>query len=534
MHAIQSLLSRSGPAESPARTTAPGRQDSGSFAHALREADAARPRPQPEAAQPSPRGPIESQARRPEGRRPEGAARRESPARREDAGRRHDAGRREVEERAPSAPDDPTPADEARGEASRLDDDAATEVEAPTDRATEAASTADDEAGAAPTDDDEAGATSTGAPSTGAPSTGAPLPLPFPTVILAATLAESVSARSGGDAASAEGDLAGGPVASAELAGLSGTPGAADPNAPAGPATDADGAFALDPALTAGQDELSSTPAAAEELDTSALVAEAEAAAAQAEGQTDPHGGAEGQAGGDPAAALDPATLQPPTTAETIGPAADPFAALHAAMIQEREATDPASGLRPRAPTLDPGAPLPGAIAGLPRDPAAPGAVSAPTPSAAPPPPSVLDQVRVAIRPGLNEAHITLSPPELGRVAVRLLLRDGVLEARVEAETQAARVTLERHRHDLESALAQDGAPVRVEVVQTGEGARQDAPFGQAFGQHADQQRGQPGERLDPAPRAPNGATPNRPAAGGPQPSASARPGAGPRLDTLA
>lgn len=78
---------------------------------------------------------------------------------------------------------------------------------------------------------------------------------------------------------------------------------------------------------------------------------------------------------------------------------------------------------------------------------------------------SIVQQVQVAIRPGMSEARIALTPPELGKVAVRLLLRGGSLEARIVAETPAARVELEKHKVELERALSQDGQTVRVEVV---------------------------------------------------------------------
>lgn len=511
MDAIKSLLSRSGPAESLARGSAPGRQDPGSFAQALREAgDHRSPEPRPTSPSdprpPTPRRHGEGPSAGPQrgGRRaertPREGVRREEAGRREQIDRREDATRRDQEQPGAPAADDAARPEHETKETGSIERDEAPEGEGPTDDALDGQTQAD--------------------------ASAAALPLPFPTVILAATVAESVA----GAAAplSAEGDpadgatpgLAAAPEAATLAAGVPES--ASDLDALADATNDADGAFALDPALSADEDQLPSP--LAEGVDTTSL---ADAAEPGAEGQT----GADGQAG-DPAAALDRAAFQPAGAPATT-PNAAPFAALQAAMVQEREAAAPEAEPRPRAAALDPTAPLPGATPGLPRDPAAPAAISAPAPAAAPPPPSLVDQVRVAIRPGLNEAHITLSPPELGRVAVRLLLRDGVLEARVEAETQAARVTLERHRHDLETALAQDGAPVRVEVVQTSHGARQDAPFGQQLGQHADQRREPPGERLDPLTRAASGA-PSRPAAGGPHQPAPARSGAGLRLDTLA
>ncbi len=91
---------------------------------------------------------------------------------------------------------------------------------------------------------------------------------------------------------------------------------------------------------------------------------------------------------------------------------------------------------------------------------AAPAAPSAPG-EAAP----IVEQVRFVLGPGVSEARIDLAPAELGAVSVRIVLRDGALSARLEASTPVGRLTLEKHRAELEVALAIDGVAARVEVV---------------------------------------------------------------------
>jgi len=109
-------------------------------------------------------------------------------------------------------------------------------------------------------------------------------------------------------------------------------------------------------------------------------------------------------------------------------------------------------------------------------------AVSAPP--AAPPPPAetaraseILRQLRVQLGPELRSATIQLSPPELGRISIRLRVERGELSAVVRAEKRETLAALQRHVPELEATLGQLGIRARQIDLQLGfeqQGARQD------------------------------------------------------------
>ena len=80
-----------------------------------------------------------------------------------------------------------------------------------------------------------------------------------------------------------------------------------------------------------------------------------------------------------------------------------------------------------------------------------------------PPPPSpeqaasVLRQFRLHLSPGMRQATIQLQPAALGRIAIRITLRDGTARAEIRAESPAALEALERHVPELRAALENQG-----------------------------------------------------------------------------
>lgn len=134
------------------------------------------------------------------------------------------------------------------------------------------------------------------------------------------------------------------------------------------------------------------------------------------------------------------------------------------------QAPPPVTGSTPPPPSLPAIDLTPVARAAAPRDllPAAPAAPGTPAP--------LVDQVRFVLAPGVSEARIDLAPAELGAVSVRIVLRDGALSARLEAATPVGRLALEKHRAELEVALATDGVAARVEVVAPAERPPEVAP----------------------------------------------------------
>ncbi len=110
-------------------------------------------------------------------------------------------------------------------------------------------------------------------------------------------------------------------------------------------------------------------------------------------------------------------------------------------------------------------------------------AVEAKAPPAPPPHPEgserageILRQLRVQLSPELRTATIQLSPPELGRISIRIRVHGGELRALVRAEKRETLDALQRHVPELESTLEQLGIRASVFDLQLGfeqQGARQ-------------------------------------------------------------
>ena len=106
-------------------------------------------------------------------------------------------------------------------------------------------------------------------------------------------------------------------------------------------------------------------------------------------------------------------------------------------------------------------------------EPTAPAPTKAPPP--APPAPDmserageILRQVRVQLSPELRTATIQLSPPELGRISIRIRVERGELRALVRAERPETLAALERHVPELKATLEQLGIQARQFDLQLG------------------------------------------------------------------
>jgi flagellar hook-length control protein FliK len=108
--------------------------------------------------------------------------------------------------------------------------------------------------------------------------------------------------------------------------------------------------------------------------------------------------------------------------------------------------------------------------------------VEAKTPPAPPPPADserageILRQMRVQLSPELRTATIQLSPPELGRISIRMRVERGELRAHVRAERPETLQALERHVPELKATLESLGIQAREIDLQLGfeqQGTRQ-------------------------------------------------------------
>ena len=128
--------------------------------------------------------------------------------------------------------------------------------------------------------------------------------------------------------------------------------------------------------------------------------------------------------------------------------------------------------------------------------------------AAAPPPPpaesarasEILRQLRVQLAPGLRSATIQLSPPEFGRISIRIRLERGELSAVVRAEKRETLDALQRHVPELEATLGQLGIRAREIDLQLGfeqQGTRQGAqePPSSRGGDHEHDPRAREHER---------------------------------------
>jgi flagellar hook-length control protein FliK len=69
----------------------------------------------------------------------------------------------------------------------------------------------------------------------------------------------------------------------------------------------------------------------------------------------------------------------------------------------------------------------------------------------------VVQQVRLQLNTAQREATIQLDPPELGRIAIRLVVRKGRVDAELRVEERATLDVLARHVPELRAMLARDG-----------------------------------------------------------------------------
>jgi flagellar hook-length control protein FliK len=142
----------------------------------------------------------------------------------------------------------------------------------------------------------------------------------------------------------------------------------------------------------------------------------------------------EATAGGDEAPEREPfarpGAAQPAPAAERSQPAAE--RAFDVARVADRRAPRAEAPQPPQAPRQP--APLPPERAA-----------------------DVLRQVRLHLAPGLREATVRLQPAWLGRIAIRIALRDGRTTAEVRAESKSTLEALERHVPELRAALEQHG-----------------------------------------------------------------------------
>ncbi len=73
---------------------------------------------------------------------------------------------------------------------------------------------------------------------------------------------------------------------------------------------------------------------------------------------------------------------------------------------------------------------------------------------------AVLRQFRLQLHPALRAATLSLSPAELGRISIRLDVKDARVRAAVRAESAETLKILEYHLPELEASLAQQGLEV--------------------------------------------------------------------------
>jgi flagellar hook-length control protein FliK len=102
------------------------------------------------------------------------------------------------------------------------------------------------------------------------------------------------------------------------------------------------------------------------------------------------------------------------------------------------------------------------------------------------------EQMALMAKNGQSQLRLSLKPPELGGVSLRLMVDHGVVKATLTAESAAAKTALEAGLHDLRQQLAQQGLKLeRMEVLvnqngqdqgQAASGGRQGAGRGRGGG----------------------------------------------------
>ncbi len=204
----------------------------------------------------------------------------------------------------------------------------------------------------------------------------------------------------------------------------------------------------------------------------------------------------------DTVAAAGPAPASTDATPTENAPAASPSATAQAGDAPSAAAPDLAqAGAQERAPLVQPALTPETRLDG-----ARPVEAKAPP---APPPTAdhserageILRQLRVQLSPELRTATIQLSPPELGRISIRIRVQNGELHALVRAEKRETLDALQRHVPELEATLEQIGIRAREFDLQLGfeqQGARQsphEPPPGRGSAGHEHDPRAREHER---------------------------------------
>lgn len=82
----------------------------------------------------------------------------------------------------------------------------------------------------------------------------------------------------------------------------------------------------------------------------------------------------------------------------------------------------------------------------------------------------ILRQVRLQLVPASGEAHVRLDPPELGAIAIRLVVREGRVDAELRVEERATLDLLAKHIPELRATLARAGMHAGAFDLQLGLG----------------------------------------------------------------
>ena len=197
------------------------------------------------------------------------------------------------------------------------------------------------------------------------------------------------------------------------------------------------------------------------------------------------------------AGGLGPTSHAVPESAVLLpGPlAATPSGSFPAAPVPAPVPTPDGAGAAP-LPADPAGVTAPAAAGGAPTvDAQAPAARVSVAPAAPPPPPhadAVLAQVRTLVRPGLSRAELELTPRELGRVQVRIELRQGELSAVLRVESREALEALQHHTPELRAAFERAELELRdlaFELTEREADAERHAGRGHREERHADAQR---------------------------------------------
>jgi len=94
----------------------------------------------------------------------------------------------------------------------------------------------------------------------------------------------------------------------------------------------------------------------------------------------------------------------------------------------------------------------------------------------------VLRQVRVYLTPGMRQATLQLEPATLGRISIRIAMREGRARTEVRAEKASALEALQRHVPELRAALERQGIEAGEFDLSLGFGGERGEPSGHSSG----------------------------------------------------